>query len=94
MRTVYVYHYGEGGEKIFIDIYALRKTTKTSYKEYLIGSKWLKMRELLKYRDGDKAIYGTFQYLWSRWTKQKGKYAITKEDLDPFDAQKYRKHLK
>ncbi|MBQ6298265.1 MAG: group II intron reverse transcriptase domain-containing protein [Selenomonadaceae bacterium] len=36
-----VYQYGEGREKISIDIYALRKTTKTSYKEYLIGSKWL-----------------------------------------------------
>ena len=82
-----VYQYSEGREKIFIDIYALRKTTKTSYKEYLIGSKWLKMRKLLKYRDNDQAIYGAFQYLWSLWTKQKGKDAITKEELDPFDAQ-------
>ncbi|MBO4680244.1 MAG: hypothetical protein J5626_11320 [Lachnospiraceae bacterium] len=82
-----VYQYGEGREKIFIDIYSLRKTTKTSYKEYLIGSKWLDMRELLKYRDSEQAIYGAFQYLWSLWTKQKGKDAITKEDLDPLDAQ-------
>ena len=73
-----IYQYGEGREKIFIDIYALRKTTRTSYKEYLIGSKWLDMRELLKYRDNEQAIYGAFQYLWSLWTKQKGKDAITK----------------
>ena len=82
-----IYEYGEGKEKTIIDIYALRKTTRTSYKEYIIGSKWLEKRELLKYRDSDKAIHGAFQYLWSLWTKQKGKDAITKENLAPFDAQ-------
>ena len=86
-KTGNVYQYGEGREKNIIDVYALRKTTKTSFKEYLMGSKWLIMREYLKLRDNDKAIYGAFQYLWSLWTKQKGKDAVTKENLDPLDAQ-------
>ena len=82
-----IYQYGEGREKNIIDVYALRKTTKTSFKEYLMGSKWLVMREYLKFRDNDKSIYGAFQYLWSLWTKQKCKDAVTKENLDPLDAQ-------
>ena len=72
---------------MIIDIWALRKATRTSYKEYLKNAEWLKKRDYLDYRESESAFDGAFQYLWSLWTKQKGKDAITKENLNPFEAE-------
>ena len=82
-----LYEYGQERNKTIIDIFALRKYTRTSYKEYIIGSKWLELRELLKHKDTDKTIGGAFHYLWSLWTRQRGKDAVTKENLNPFDLE-------
>ncbi|MBQ6297016.1 MAG: HNH endonuclease [Selenomonadaceae bacterium] len=81
------YYYGNGRKRVNIDIWGMRNTTRTSFREYIFNSKWLKQRERLKHRESDKAISGSFQYLRSLWTKQKGKDAITKNELAPFNAQ-------
>ena len=44
------YYYGNGRKRVNIDIWEMRKTTRTSFREYIFNSKWLKQRELLKYR--------------------------------------------
>ena len=64
-RTDNVFHYGENRDRIMVDIWAMRKATRTSYKEYLTDSEWIKKREYLKYRESEKAMDGAFQYLWS-----------------------------
>ena len=81
------YYYGNGRDRVYIDIWAMRKATRTSFKEYLFGSKWINQRELLNKRESDKAIGATFQYLWSLWTRQKGTDAITKKSLDPLNME-------
>ena len=40
----------KGRKRVNIDIWGRRKTTRTSFREYIFNSKWLKQRELLKYR--------------------------------------------
>lgn len=82
-----IFSYGEGRNQAIIDVYALRKSTRTSMKDYLQKKQWLLKREFLQNRDSAKAFNGTFQYLWSLWTAQKGKDAITKENLKPDDAE-------
>jgi hypothetical protein len=82
-----VFVYSKGRNQTIIDIYALRKSTRTSFKEYLIKKQWLIKRELLQNRESEKSFNGTFQYLWSLWTLQRGKDAVTKENLNPYDAQ-------
>lgn len=86
-RTDDVFHYGEKRDRVMVDIWAMRKATRTSFKEYLTDSEWIKKREYLKYRESEKAMDGAFQYLWILWTKQRGKDAITKERLDPYTAE-------
>ena len=82
-----VYKYGQGRQENIIDIFTLRKATRTSFKEYIVASQWLKKRELLKYKDSAKAFNGSNQYLWSLWTIQRGKDAVTKENLNPYDVE-------
>ena len=91
-RISTTYQFGKGRSKTIIDIYALRKYTKTSYKEYLFDNRWLKCREMLKVKDTEEQRSGAYQYLWSLWTKQRGKDAITKEALNPFDIRLH--HIK
>ena len=81
-----IYQYCEGRKQITIDIFALRKTSKTSFKEYIFANKWIEEREFLKCRNPDLNYSGAYQYLWSLWTIQKGKDAVTKEALNPFDV--------
>ena len=81
------YYYGNGRERVYIDVWAMRKATRTSFKEYLFSSKWINQRELLNSRESNKAIGAAFQYLWSLWTKQKGADAITKKALDPLNME-------
>lgn len=82
-----VYKYGQGRQENIIDIFTLRKATRTSFKEYIVASQWLKKRELLEYKDSAKAFNGSNQYLWSLWTIQRGKDAVTKENLNPYDVE-------
>ena len=82
-----VYKYGQGRQENIIDVFTLRKATRTSFKEYIVASQWLKKRELLEYKDSAKAFNGSNQYLWSLWTIQRGKDAVTKENLNPYDVE-------
>lgn len=81
------FQYGEKRDKVIVDIWAMRKATRTSFKEYLTEMKWIKNREYLEYRESDKAMDGSFQYLWCLWTRQRGRDAITREQLDPIKAE-------
>ena len=81
------FQYGEKRDKVIVDIWAMRKATRTSFKEYLTETEWIKKREYLVYKESDKAMDGSFQYLWCLWTRQRGRDAITKEQLDPFKAE-------
>ena len=65
---------------VTIDIYQLRKDTKTSFKEYLINSSWLTQRELLKVPEYNTTKWYHI-YKHALWTKQKGKDPITNEPL-------------
>lgn len=66
-------------KKYTIDIYGMRKHTKTSYKEYLIDCKWLSEREKILINKENLSEYHV--YKWSLWTRQKGKDPITGADL-------------
>lgn len=86
-RVNQTFYYGANRDRVIIDIWVMRKATRTSFKEYLKAQEWINKREYLKYRESEMAMDGAFQYLWSLWTKQKGQDAITKEKLSPFNAE-------
>lgn len=63
-----------------VDIYGMRKATKTSYKEYLIDSSWLTKREELRDLDDDH-FQAHNVYKWALWTLQRGKDIVTGKEL-------------
>ena len=73
------YWFKNAKTKTCIDIFQLRKLSKTSFKEYLLNSSWILKRDQLKLSNFANE-YRSF--LWILWTKQKGLDAITKKPLD------------
>lgn len=62
-----------------LDIYGLRKATRTSYKEYLVDSSWLTKREELKELGAHFQTHNI--YKWALWTLQRGKDKVTGKEL-------------
>lgn len=76
--TRYIWSYKE--RSIVLDVYDIRKNTKLSYKEYILGAKWLSTRELLReWEYGDSRLWHIYAY--ALFTKQRGKDPITQKDL-------------
>jgi len=64
----------------YIDIYEMRKNTKTSFMEYLKGSKWIRDRELIMESDRYESAW-RFR-IWELFTIQRGKDKVTGKYLD------------
>ena len=62
-----------------IDIWAMRKKTKSSYKQYITDSKWIAERERLVDFQGNNNEW--YIWKWTLFTIQKGKDKITGKDL-------------
>lgn len=73
------YFFGKDGKnKVSLDIYAIRKATRVSFKEYLVNNFWIKLREMLK----EKPFEDEYRvYYYALYTKQKGLDVITKKPL-------------
>ena len=75
------FQYTYMGKIVTIDIYQLRKDTRTSYKDYLIGSAWVTEREKLSVDTEHYKTKWYHIYKYALWTKQKGIDPITKKPL-------------
>lgn len=73
-KSVYTYVYRD--KDIVIDVYDIRKATRTSFKEYLISSQWISEREKLQlWEMGENKLWDI--YKWALYTRQKGKDPVT-----------------
>ena len=72
------FEYKLNNQKYELDIWGLRKATRTSYREYLINSAWLSRREELKELGDHFQTHNI--YKWALWTLQKGKDKVTGKD--------------
>lgn len=75
-RTVFYYHYNR--VQYTIDLYALRRHTKISYKEYLFNQWYLKSREHIKLNNKLNPFH---IYKYALFTKQRGLDPCTKRKL-------------
>ena len=74
----YRYHYK--GKILYIDPFEVRRSTKTSFKDYNQNSSWIKAREYIRQKDLPEDRYYEI-YKWALWTKQRGKDPIANEPL-------------
>lgn len=74
-----IWNYEYRKHKFNIDIYKIRRSTKTSFSEYCKNGAWISRREQLIERSSQEE-YNIF--VWELFTKQRGKDPITKQWLD------------
>lgn len=81
-RTIFYYQYNK--VQYTIDLYALRRYTKVSYKEYLFNQWYLKSRDHIKLNDQLNSFH---IYKYALFTKQRGLDPCTKKKLSFSDME-------
>ena len=71
---------GKKRKQIILDIWEMRRMSKMSIKDYIMGSKWISKREDIKRIKTWNNEFTT--YAWMLYTKQKGKDKVTGKELN------------